>query len=471
MSWLAERLAGSIRARLLLTLCGGLGLLLLATFVLLDLGIDRQIHGRLDEALLGRARGIAVVLESHPPAAALAELQAFNPGYAGDGHTDFLQIWDARGRTLLASASNAAANLQPPPAAVSANAPLFYDLRLPDGHSGRAVALRLNVGRQGEDAVLAVAQERADVDALEAQVHLALVAAAIGTILLAALLAVLAVRGGLRPLLEFGARARGGEPAGEALPPARMPRELRPFAESLNAAFRQLREALERERRFARDVAHELRTPLAEMRMAVELAQRDAGDPAPLHGALGAIERMRRCIDGLLALSRYEAGLDRPQLEPLELAGLLRRALATAQSPAPRNAVRIEAVLPRECWVSSDTALLERIVDNLLLNAAEYAPPDSQVRVRLEPAGDGLRLCIENPAPALEAADLAHLGERFWRKSVAREASRHGGLGLALSHALAGVLGLRLAFALEHGVFRASLEPLREIAALSPPDS
>lgn len=466
MSWLAERLTGSIRGRLLLTLCGGLGVLLLVTFVLLDVGIDRQIHGRLDDALLGRARGIVVVLESHPHADALAELQAINPEYAGGGHTDFLQIWDARGRTLLASASNAAANLQPPPAAVPANAPLFYDLQLPDGHRGRAVALRLAADRSGGTAVLAVAQERSDVDALERQVHVALVAAAIGAILLAGLLAVLAVRSGLRPLLAFGARARGGEPAGEALPPERMPSELRPFAESLNAAFRRLREALERERRFARDVAHELRTPLAEVRMAVELAQRDAGDPASLHGALGAIERMRRCIDGLLALSRYEAGMDRPQPEPLELAALLRRALATARQPAARRAVRIEAALPDECWVMSDTALLERIVDNLLLNAAEYAPPQSRVRMLLERADDGLHLHIENPAPALESADMAHLGERFWRKSAAREASRHGGLGLALARALAGVLGLRLAFALEQGMFRASLAPLREIAAL-----
>ncbi len=465
MSWLGERLGGSIRGRLLLFLFGGLGGLMLVLFLLLDFSIDRQIYGRLDNRLLARAHGIAVLLESHPASEALAELQRISPEYAGGGHTDFLQVWDSGGHTLLSSASNAAATLQVPPQVVPANAPLFYDLHLPDGHHGRAVALRLAFSGSGGEVTLVVAEEREQIDLLERQIHMVLLSGIAGTALLAALLAFLAVRGGLRPLLTFRADAESAAaPRGETLPTEGMPRELMPFALALNRAFQQLHAALARERRFARDVAHELRTPLAEVRMALELAQRETAESVPLQGALVSLERMRRCVDALLALSRYESGMDRALMEPLDLVELLRKACAAA--PTMQRTVTMDVELPREYWVVSDVALLERIVDNLLQNALEYAPEGSRVQLLLEILPDGARLRIGNEAPELERQDLARMGERFWRKSPTRDSSRHGGLGLALSQTLAEVLGLRLNFELKHGVFWAVLAPLRDIDSL-----
>lgn len=470
MSWPSERLLGSIRARLLLFLCGGLGLLMLGLFALLDYAIDRQIYGRLDRVLLERAHDIARSLEAQPGVVALTRLGVLQPSAASTGHGEFFEVRDAAGRVLLGSPAAGGAALTAAPAAVSANAPYFFDLRLPDGHHGRAVALRMDLpGGASHEATLIVAQEREFADELEGRVHVALVVGAFGAGTLAALLAVLAVRGGLRPLIDFGRNATTGAAVfAQALPVARMPRELKPFARRLNSALEGLEQALMRERRFARDVAHELRTPLAELKMATELARRDAEDPAPLDDALTAIERMRRCIDALLALSRYEAGLDSPQAEPLELAAKVRQSLAGAGSLIARRGLDVAAALPEECWVSTDPALLERILDNLLLNAAEYAPPHGRLCVLLEPDADGWRLRIGNPAPELDAEDLAHLGERFWRKSAAREASRHGGLGLALARTLAGVLGLELTFVLEDGMLWARLARLRGIATEAP---
>jgi len=472
MSWLRRALFGSIRARLLLLLLGGLGTLMFALFLLLDFSIDRQIFGRLDTTLLGRARGVVVLLESHTRDDAWQELHELSPEYATGGHTDFVQIWDASGATLLRSGSNAQGNLAPPPGAVPANAPLFYDLRLPDGHRGRAVGLRFAMPGRSDDAVLVVAEEREQVDQLERRVHVALVLGVFGMGLLAALLSALAVRGGLRPLLAFAAgTGPDGEMRVEPLPVARMPSELRPFADTLNSTFARLQAALGRERRFARDVAHELRTPLAETRMAVELARRGTPSPQVWDGALASIDRMQRCIDGLLALSRYEAGIDRAQVEPLELVDLLRRSLVMVQGPAHKRGVTIDATLPDECWVLSDPALLERIVDNLLINAAEYAPPGSDVQLTLATTVAGCALRVGNRAPDLLPEDVARLGERFWRKSAARESSNHGGLGLALSATLAGLLGVRLEFALEQGVLWVALGPLRPIVLPEDPAS
>jgi two-component system sensor histidine kinase QseC len=72
-------------------------------------------------------------------------------------------------------------------------------------------------------------------------------------------------------------------------------------------------------------------------------------------------------------------------------------------------------------------------------------------------------LRVGNAAPELTEADLPHLGQRFWRKSPAREATRHGGLGLALAGTLAGVLSTELRFELRDGVLWVTLGPLPDI--------
>ena len=455
MSW-RNWLLRSIHGRLLLTLCVGLSLLMALMFVSLDFSIDRKIYQRLDDDLLQRARGISALLETPPIDVAMARLQTLHPAYAGGGHTEFLQVWDAKGRTLLVSGSNAAGRLELP-SEVKANQPLFYDLALPDNHRGRAVGLRVLFPGTSEPATLVVAEEREHVDRFERSVHVALLVGVFATALSAALLAIFTVSRGLRPLLAFGKAARTTDET-PRLSQKQLPRELTPFAEALNGAFDRLHAGMERERRFSRDVAHELRTPLAEMRAALEVAQRDPGRTSSLDNARAAIDRMQRCIDSLLAVSSYESGLAQPQLEPMDLVPLLRRAMG--------EDARLDASLPAEAWVQSDPALLERIVDNLMLNAREYAPPGDRVEVTLAKSQGQWLLRIGNAAPDLVEADVLHLGQRFWRKSSAREATLHGGLGLALAGALAAVLGTTLRFELVDGVLWVTLGPLPDIDSI-----
>ena len=449
----------SIHLRLLLFLGLGIGALIIVLFVVLDRSVDRQIYGYLDDTLRARAHAIAVLLESHPAPEALAQLQAMSPEYGGGGHTDFLQLWDAGGHTLLASDSNDAESLAQP-RDVPANKPFLYNLTLPDGHQGRAIAVRVTLQARAGDAILAVAEEREQIHTLERRVHITLVTGVVVTSLLAVLLAVWVVRRGLRPLLTFSKEVQQSS-EDFVLPVEKLPSELRSLADTLNGAFGRLRQALQRERRFTRDVAHELRTPLAEIRTALELAQRDAPASSALEGALASSERMARAVDGLLSLSRYESGMQEVQVEPADLSGLLGRTLALAEGAARRRQVRFRLDAPEECWIQTDPTLLERILDNLLLNAAEYAPEGSEVKLHLHCDGNDVDLRIGNLAPSLDAEDLERLGERFWRKSLAREASRHGGLGLALTRSLVDLLSLRLDFSLDTGMLWAELRGLR----------
>jgi two-component system sensor histidine kinase QseC len=103
--------------------------------------------------------------------------------------------------------------------------------------------------------------------------------------------------------------------------------------------------------------------------------------------------------------------------------------------------------------VETDPALLEIVLDNLLGNAIAYAPAGSTVSVRATPG----HIEIGNPAPELGTVDLARFGQRFWRKRAGEDGTGHAGLGLALAQASARALGMRLEFALDSGILRATL--------------
>ncbi|WP_442681992.1 histidine kinase dimerization/phospho-acceptor domain-containing protein [Stenotrophomonas sp. JC08] len=458
--WSSERRwLKSIRRRLIIALVGGLGSLLVVMFLLLDQMLDHHLYARLDAQLLDRARAVGALLASGTP------VDTLMPEFREHGHTDFFTLWDAAGRVVARSSSSGTQALMRPPR-MPADAPLYYDVILPDGHRGRAVAQRVLPGHAGQThaAVITVAIERTDVDLLERRIHLTLLLVILLAALCAALLAIIVVNRGLRPLLRLGTRVASLTVEGEHRPlqDASLPSELTPLAAALDRAFGRLYEALERERRFARDVAHELRTPLAEIRTSTELAVR-SGDACraatALTVSLAAVERMQRSVDGLLALTRYESGQAQPQPEPLELRAMLdlqQQALRRAARGATRDIVH-EGVA--EWWTSSDPGLLECILANLLQNAVEYAPAHSRIVVRLQEQAEGVWVQVCNPAPDLTQADLSRFGERFWRKSPGHAADVHGGLGLALARTLAQVLGLELRFDLHAGELVARLGP------------
>ncbi|NCT66050.1 MAG: sensor histidine kinase [Rhodanobacteraceae bacterium] len=458
--WSAERAPlRSIRRRLIVALVGGLGSLLTLVFVLLDHTLDHHLYARLDAQLLDRARAVSALLGSG------RHVDALMPEFRARGHTDFFTIWDEHGAVLLRSASSGERTLAAPPQAPT-TAPLYYDLALPDGHRGRAVALRSALDASGgvRPVTVAVAIEREDVDALERRVHLSLLVAIVLASLGAAALAIVVVNRGLRPLLRLGTRVAllSPEQAHAPLLDATLPPELAPLAGALDRAFERLYGAIERERRFACDVAHELRTPLAEIRTSVELARRsgdDARAACALTISLSAVERMQRSVDGLLALTRYESGQAEPQVEPLELGALLDAQRDALAHLAATRAVRIEQPSAPEWWTQSDPALLERILANLLQNAVEYAPPGSRVACGLAADAHAAWIEVRNPAPDLTVADLPRLGERFWRKRPEHDPTEHGGLGLALARTLARVLGLDLQFHLDRGELVARLGP------------
>jgi two-component system sensor histidine kinase QseC len=476
----------SLQRRLALELSVALGLILVALFLTLDGFVDRELYARMDANLLERSRTIVAFVQARHKSG-FDKLGHLLPEYELPEHTDFFEIWNADGTTRLRSSSSAGQALARPPNIPADNQPVYFDTVRPDGHSGRAVATVLHSFRDDEHdshhdddkhdsrragderKLLVVATERESHDWLERRLHYLLMGGIALALVLAVSIASLAVRRGLAPLLRFGrriAKLDGTQPP--TLANERLPRELEPFSAALGAAFDKLYATIERERRFSRDVAHELRTPLAEIRTSIETAARIPADRAATQAAfaasIGAVERMQRAIDALLMLARHEAGLARPALDPLHLSALLKSLLASLEPLARERSIHFASDCPPDLWVRSDIGSLERIVANLLHNAIEYAPPGSRVEIGVETLHDGgLALSVANPAPDLCAADLDQIGRRFWRKSPSGGTAAHAGLGLALALALARSLGLELDFSLHQPIFRARLQPLQAL--------
>lgn len=244
-----------------------------------------------------------------------------------------------------------------------------------------------------------------------------------------------AVRGAMRPLRELGAVVAARRPHSlEPLALDEAPREVVPLVHALNTLFDRMTAMLESERRFTADAAHELRTPIAAIRMQVQVAQ-GANDDVERSAALAATiqgcDRAARLVDQLLQLARLESeavGEEHPVASTgragsgggtasVDLVTVVR---AVAEELAPRVLERnhkLELKLPVAAPVPMPTPLAHVLLRNLMDNALRYSPDGALVRVSLtEPApGQILTLAVEDSGPGLTPEALGRLGERFYR--------------------------------------------------------
>lgn len=446
----------SLQRRLMWRLALAIGLLLGGLFIVLDTLVDRAMYAQLDQFLEARAQAFAGQIAGHDP----EQLRKLLPAYDLAGHAEFFALFDADGRLLLASVNSAQRALSLP---AGIGSPHFYDTRLPDGHRGRALAVRVQQD-QARSWRLVLATERESWDRTERRLHGVLLGGIVLAIALAVLLCLWLLRqtfSGMRAEGERLSKLQAGEDA--VLATGHLPRELRPYAVAVRDALQRLMGAAERERRFSRDIAHEMRTPLAEIRASAEHALDDGDVPAlrtGLQAVLATNARMERGVQALLALARFESGQVTPAPDPLDLASLMRqqvRGLAQAEGFDAGRCFVLD--LPLAVWVHSDIGMLERILTNLLHNAHEYGSAEAPVQVWIETQDGTHTLCIRNEAPGVEAGDVARFGERYWRGQGEDADAGHAGLGLALANAMVEALGLRLGFTLENGAIMARLGP------------
>src|SRR6516225_7137730 len=267
----------------------------------------------------------------------------------------------------------------------------------------------------------------------------------------------IAVRRGLKPLERLAGAAQEisiDHPA-RALPLSGVPAEIQPLGDRFNQLIERLTEALEDERRFAADLAHELRTPLAEIRTLGEagLARQDvAGLHEYLRQAAAAAIGMQSVIESLLAVARADRAAAEQAFEPMSVGAAVRARIERLRITAPEECGRIVACVPEELWIHSDPRLFDAMLLNLLANAIQHGDPGAPIEIDwLQEGGSGARgaLQVRNAAAQLTREDLPRLTDRFWRGTPGERASTGLGLGLWVVGSLCRVLGLTLALDLD----------------------
>lgn len=456
--WFRDRSRVSLARRITVDLSVGLVLMLCLSFFGLHAVVRHEIYAMLESDLALHLQSLAEYAATHPGRESEVELLI---EFRSAAHQDFFQIWDGRGRTLARSASSSGRDL-PRPTGADLAGQAAYVVTLPDGHQGLAKATVMGLPARDlrGELTLVVAKETDSLERLERRLHWIMALVATAT-LLAGLVAVrYAVRRGLKPVHRLAQQIAQIDPRAPhriALAAGPLPDELEPLAEKTLSILDRLLAALERERRFSRNVAHELRTPLAEVRMLADvgaMAQTTDETQASLVEIGATAAELQRIIDSLLTLARYEAGTEKPQIEPVDLARAVRRELERAAPVAEQRDLTVDAQLPPEYWILADATLLHRLIANLVGNAVAHAPVGSLITMTLQPDGS---LFVANPAPHLDANAMSRLGERFFRVDSG-DRGTHAGLGLSLSEAIAGVLGLRLELRLDgSGVLVAAL--------------
>ncbi|MGL6045748.1 MAG: ATP-binding protein, partial [Vogesella sp.] len=239
--------------------------------------------------------------------------------------------------------------------------------------------------------------------------------------------------------------------------PTDVPTEIRPLIDAMNQLIARVASTLQHERRFTADAAHELRSPLAGLRVQAELVQL-LDDPAARHAAidkvLASVDRASHLVDELLALARLEQQ-DTLPFAPLSWPALVDKALAEVAATATQRQTRVSLQLDGHGPLADgDASLLQLMLRNLLDNAVRYSPPGSQVQLIVSPQ----QLVVEDNGPGIAAEHLARIGERFYRP--AGQDASGSGLGLSIVGRIANLHGLQVQWQnRREGGLRVTLQP------------
>ncbi|MGQ0721792.1 MAG: sensor histidine kinase [Candidatus Eiseniibacteriota bacterium] len=474
----------SIRRQVALsTLVSTVGLLL-AMGVIVVLGLRLVLVRQLDRALREEGRLVQAMVEVDEEGIQL-DFEGLESG-ASAGSSLFLEVWDADGTVLHRSASLAGRDLPEVPA--GEDEPRFTWVELEPPGRVRCISLsfspRVDSGAEeqaegepeddegeeagggrmpaaeaggtptpsAEDAAasIGIALARSDEAVAEVLSGVSMLLAATGLVLGAGAVALSlgVARRGLRPLREFAARIAqlDDRSLSSRLDVGEAPEEVAPVGERLNELLDRVEQALERERAFSADVAHELRTPLAGLRATIDVALRGtegAGDQREaLVDMLEATQRLQALVDRLLWLVRLDAGTVAIEARPTDLAALLRETWNPLRGEADARRLRVQWNVPEELWVVTDPMLAGIAMRNVLENAVAYADECGRVEVRIARNGGHATVQVENSGSLVRQEDVPGLLRRFARGDQARTpVGSRCGLGLALVDRIAGVLG------------------------------
>lgn len=463
----------TLTARLLVTI----GALSLIVGVVLFAGIRSAVLAQFDAALRSRLASLEAATRWNGERVDLDYVSQAMPWYEPGPNAEYFELRDTSRGPQSESVVGRSPSLESlrwdhPPEEES----LFVDARLPDGRPGR-VATRIfrpppdedldSPGKEGEKeraiataptVALTVAMSRDRLDGMLRIIGVALALASIVMIVGLVIGVRFALNAGLAPLRELSAEIEqiSADSLSVRLSENDMPQELRPIHARLNELIGRLEAAFDRERRFSAAAAHELRTPIAELRSLLEVSAcrpRDAKElQMTVADGLLLTVRMQQLLQSLLAFARSNPRAGELRLPVVPLMPILADVVQRHEPAALIRGGSIERAGLEDVDISADPAALDRILSNVLANAVEYASPAPLIRCAVRTDEDG-HVCIDvtNPVQNVRQEDLDQFFEPFWSQRRSSAERSHLGLGLAVAKGFADGMGAALSAHLVDG--------------------
>jgi len=268
-------------------------------------------------------------------------------------------------------------------------------------------------------------------------------------------------RAGLAPLRQMSDRAQSFSPRrlSARMPVEAMPQELSVLALAFNGALDRIEDAYTQLEAFNADVAHELRTPLANLIGETQVAlarERSAGEfKDVLQSNLEELDRIRSIVNDMLFLARSDQGEAATARVPARVADEVQKTVDFFEFVLDDSGMRIEVAGDTEATAMMETALFKRALTNLIQNAIQHSPEGALLRIDIACQEETVRVAVSNPGKTIDEHHLPRLFDRFYRVDSARQDinGSHGhGLGLAIVKAVARMHGGRAFASSKEGV-------------------
>lgn len=417
----------SLRLRLILLLFVGLGVawLVSALFTLLE---SREEINRLFDAQLAQSAQVLLGTTGYEIHERIEH---------GDDEVQVtheyeqrlaFQIWNAR--DLLLRSSNA------PVSAMSAE----------DGYSETTISAQtwrvLTKWDSNHEFMIQVAEPLAGRERLARHITLKMLMPTLAAVPVLGLLIWFGIGAGLRPLNNL--KNEVTQRAANQLAPLQMtevPEEVAPLVKSLNALFARLKLAFESERRFTADAAHELRTPLAALKIQAQVALRSANETernVALEHVLQGVNRATRLVEQLLTLARVDPENAFLDFQQVDLHSLAASIMADMEPLAHAKQIELQLERDNTCYVNGESTQLGLLLRNLIDNAIRYTPAGGQVSVIIR-NNDGIKLQVRDTGLGIAKAEREQVLKRFYR--ITGNGQEGSGLGLSIVRRIAELHG------------------------------
>jgi len=414
----------SLRKRLLVFLLGAITLAALIQAVT----VYQTALSQADVIFDRHMQKMALSLRSGVP---LVNAQA-NEDFSQDRENeDFVvQMWTSKGVPVFQSAAHR--TLRKPAQ------PGFSDVRTLDNRIFRVFSISTSTQ------VIQVAQDMA----ARQDMASALALRTVGPSLLAAPILMLVVGWVVSRSLAPVAKVRSQMASRKAddlspLSEAGLPEEIQPLIQELNLLFDRVHHAFEAQKSFVADAAHELRSPLAALKIQVQGLQRAVDDKArdtAIKRLAAGIDRATHMVDQLLVLARQEASVVAGvQFEPMDVAQVGLLALTDTLLAAQTRQIDLGVHQAHLSMVNGHAEALRVLIRNLLDNAVKYTPPGGTVDLDVKPTSVGIVVSVEDSGGGIPAADRDRVLDRFYR--VSGTGPEGSGLGLAIVKSIADLHG------------------------------